>query len=386
MKKYLFLLCLPAMLAWAFTSCSDEDKIGDGDDGNNLTETVINKRLTGEWICYYQYWEESDYQEEAYYTDDGLSLTFYDDSSAYLKREGKDELLEIGSSQDFIYEISGGIIHAYIYGEETLWNIISLTETELVIKWQDGDYIIMAKFVKRASLSGKVSGLSFQTEYNSDAPSDYTNYSLSYDFKGELKGITCNNKILTYEPCQDNEMYMNWYDGKKLKLVDNKENGYAELFLNNSSIAYAKYDRNGFLTDIVSGENVINYEYSNGNLVSWELWMQPANYLRYKYEYEYSKEKNDANIDLNYFIDVFSISEGNSFYATNYWEAGLAGKKSDNLVSKVFIPNEGYDIYYTYSYERDAEGRISKIIRLCNNRYDGEWLNRSTINVGYYSE
>lgn len=378
MRKYLLMLCLPAVLAWIFISCSKDDVNKTEDDGESLTEEIIGQRLVGEWICYYQYWEESEidpYQEEAWYNTDDLSLTFNEDFSAYLKREGDDELLEIGSSQNFTYGIMENTIHAYIYGEVFSWNILSLTETELEIKRKDGDYIIIAKFTKRASLSGKVSGLSLETEY-----SDWTDrdsYSFSYDFKGELKGIAFGNKKLTYEPRQNNEMYINWYNGDRLRLVDNKEDGYAEVFHNNTSVVSAKYDKNGLLTDMVRGAYFIHYEYSDGNMSVWK------NSNGIDIRYEYSKEKNDSNIDLNYFIDTISSSRGNSYDCANYMELGLGGKKSANLISGVF-PGKGADVYFTYSYEKAHEGRISKIIRSCISSFDDTLLNKCTISVEYY--
>ena len=387
MRKYLFLLFLSALWVLAFTSCSGDDESGTDDGGEKTqTEETIAEKLVGEWICYYQYWEESGYREEAYYNTDDLSLTFYEDFSAYLKREGKDELLEIGSSQDFTYAVidKEKAIYAYIYNEAYRWNVTSLTEAELEIKWQDGDYIIIAKFTKRAKLTDKVAALSYKTEYAGGAGSSYQTYSFSYNFKGEIDGITCNNDKLTYEPRQDNEMYMNWYNGDRLKLVDNREKGYAEVSFNNTSVAYAEYDKNGQLTSTEGVNKSQKYEYKNGNLSSVEAWS--GVHLVYKYGYEYAFEKNEANIDLNYFIDPDAISEGNSYSCGNYWELGLAGQKSRNLISKITTPDD-YDFYYTYMYKKDAKGRISEITRTCVNRFDSnDWLNKCTISVRYHNE
>lgn len=97
MNKYLSLLCLPAMLIFMFASCSDDDDdgAGDGEGGGHEVE-VVYENLVGEWICYYQHWEEGeDHQSESYYNDDNLAITFNEDRSGFLKSESVyDELLE----------------------------------------------------------------------------------------------------------------------------------------------------------------------------------------------------------------------------------------------------------------------------------------------------
>lgn len=386
MKKHLFLFCVTAVLA--LLSCSsgdnDDDNGNGGGDVSGLTEEKIMQKLSGEWICYYQYWEEGGiepYKEDAYYNTDDLSLTFDEDGTCYLKSEHDDELLEVGrSSSSFTYTVSGQTIH--LDGKDYKWIIMSLTDKELTLKRQDGDYIIIAKFTKRASLEGKVSRMSFDTEYNNNTYKSYVTYSFSYDFRGELNGIVRDNSRLTYGTVKDNERYITWYDGKRLKLVDKKKDDYyAEVFLNNTSLAQAKYGKDGYLEALTDGNNSILFKYSNGNMTSMSYSTSED-----VFKYEYSKEKNDANIDLNYFTDYFLAYDGYNLSYSNYLELGLDGTKSKNLVSK-FVTPEDVDYYLTYSYERDAEGRVSKIIRTCWNRYGkNDWLNKCTIKVEYYDE
>ncbi len=380
MKKYLF-LCLSAMLALVLVSCSSDSNDDDlANGGNKVNNEEVYKKLTGEWICYYQYWEESEtsepYQEDAYYNTDDFAITFNEDLTGYLKVVGSadndyDELLEHGHSENFTYKVDKLII--YTDGDDQ-WLITSLTDTELHIKWQDGDYIIIAKFVKRTPLSGKVSNLIFRTEY-SESSSYSDSYSFSYNFRGELNGITYNNSKLTYGSYQNGERNITWYNGDKLKLVDNNKS--AEVFLRNSSIASAQYDDKGYLIAVSGGNRNIKYKYSNGNLSSWEE-------SDLKIDYEYSKEKNDANIDLNYFIDYSLPSQGQIYDVFNYLELGFNAKKSNNLISKLIIPSDAADFYFTYSYERNSDGKISKIERKCIDHFSNNLLNKCTIEVEYY--
>ena len=87
---------------------------------------------------------------------------------------------------------------------------------------------------------------------------------------------------------------------------------------------------------------------------------------------------------LNYFIDEFSASYGNLYDYTNNVELGLSGNKSKNLISKIIIPNESWDYYLTYTYERDENKRISRILRESIDKYSGMCLNKSIIDVEYY--
>lgn len=385
MNKYLSLLCLPAMLIFMFASCSDDDGDGaGGGEGGGHEVEVVYENLVGEWICYYQHWEEGeDHQSESYYNDDNLAITFNEDRSGYLKSESAyDELLETGRSEYFTYTLSGNIINRN--QDDVPWIIMSLKENELTLKRKDGDYIITAKFTRRKSLAGKVSHLSFLTDY--DDSYDYHSYWFFYDFKGELNAIGFGlgafdeDDNLTFEPQQNGVRYINWYNkGDRLKLIDHKDDGrYAEVFFNNTSIARAEYDNNGYLVEISNNYAKGTFTYSGGNMSSFNM-------SDTELKYEYSKEKNDESIDLNYFIDYFLPSNGTEYGCVNYLELGLAGKRSANLISRINTP-EFVDYYFTYSYEKDSDGRISSITRNCINRYDNNLLNTCTISVEYYDE
>lgn len=382
-KSFIMLLAYTMLIAFNTACSTDKDEeINSGEVGNSENESVY-KYLLGEWICCYQYWEEGGIslsQHEAYYNTDDLSLTFNEDNSGYLKSEGDDELMEVGLSYDFTYRISGQVIYAVLAGNrDEKWSIISLNEDELSLKWQDGDYFIIAKFVKRKSNEGKVKSIKIKTEYSGNTSTTFRTYSFVYNFNGDLNEIIYNNKKIVYELVEGNEMYITWYNGDKFKLIDNRKEGYyADVYLNNTLWANAKYDQAGYLVAVINGEKMIKYEYSNGNLISSE------DSFGFSCTYEYSDEKNDVNIDLNYFIDEFSASYGNLYDYTNNVELGLSGNKSKNLISKIIIPNELWDYYLTYTYERDENKRISRILRESIDKYSGMCLNKSIIDVEYY--
>lgn len=385
MKKRNFLFWLPALLALMFVACSDDDGEGDGGGLGGGQKVEVNyANLAGEWICYYQHWEEGpDYENEAYYNNDDLGITFNESFTGYLKSEGDDELLEDGRSNSFTYSLSGNVIE--VDGQDVPWIIESLRTNELQLKYQDGDYIIIAKFTKRASLEGKVSRLSFMTDYG-DGRVTREAYEFSYDFMGELNGISYNigtgvgTDEMTFGAYNGNERIINWYTGETLRLVDNKDDKRsATVFLGNVYLARAEYDNNGYLTSASGDGTTIDFEYKGGNMSS--IVSDGTNL-----GFEYSKEENNASIDLNYFITEVFTSDGSLYVPWCYYELGLDGKRSNNLVSKIVTPDD-YDFYYTFYYEKDYKGRISYITRTCVNRYRPEQaLNTCYINVEYYNE
>lgn len=73
--------------------------------------------------------------------------------------------------------------------------------------------------------------------------------------------------------------------------------------------------------------------------------------------FAYSKEKNDAPIDLNYFIGSL-----HDFLPFTWLCCDFCGKRSTNLISVSYIPTSGAPYKsYKYTYKRDKEGRVSYI-------------------------
>lgn len=375
--KHFVMLFICSMMLFISFACSRE--LDDSEvDGEYPQKEITYENLAGEWICFSQHYEEGgENTGDEYYNTDRLSLTFNEDQTGHLRSETNNQLLEIGGDKEFTYQLSGGAIYNDIYGYQK-WIILSLTEKNLTLKYQDEDFIIIAKFVKRADLNGKISKIIFLTEYDSGDNYENSNIEFSYDFMGELNGINKNGKKLIYLLGENNKKFITWYDGVTYELVDNKsEDNVATLLQNNMVMMTAEYSKDGYLDKIFDNKgDYINFKYLNGNLLSYE-------YGSTKFTYDYSNEKNDANIDLNYFINK---GDGYSWFnCSSYMELGLSGKKSNNLISQLNTP-EDFDFYYTYAYERDGDGRISKIIKTCKNRYDkDDILNKCTIEVKYYS-
>lgn len=93
---------------------------------------------------------------------------------------------------------------------------------------------------------------------------------------------------------------------------------------------------------------------------------------------KFSNEDNDANLDLNYLVDryVFNIYTACGLF--NY-----LGQRQSKLVSEIRL-GEGADGYYTFEYERDSKGRISKITRYCMDTYHtGYWFNKTEYTIIY---
>lgn len=395
MKKFLRLLCLPLLLSVVAVSCSEEnDNLPGGDDPSGVTGEVIGEKLIGEWVCYYQYWEGDGYsprEGDVYYNNDDYGLTFYDEFTAYLKCEGNDGLLELAVSSGFQYETKDKYI---IFDEETKWLITTLTSKELHLKWVDEEEgrMNIAKFVrkeKKTSLAGLVSSITTSVFDTTER------YDFSYNYKGELVGIKCGGRSLTLGSTYNGKQRITWYDGKRLELADKRqENNKAEITDEGRTVVEADYDRNGYMTSAtgetrtsVSGSrDTILYSYSDGNLAKMTVI---DNYIRFRNEYdfsfEYSREENNANIDLNYFIGYIFASGSNDYGSCTSFELGMAGKPSRNLLSKVNTP-EDVDIMYTYTYEKNAQGRISGIKRTCTDKWAGEILHTADIRVEYYAE
>lgn len=157
-------------------------------------------------------------------------------------------------------------------------------------------------------------------------------------------------------------------------------NGY--LYKSDGIVLGATYDAE-YLITLFNSKYTYTFEYgSTGNL----------NTIRYKYvnssfssicnTFEYGSEKNDANINLSYYVimDASYIFSGEAFYL--FFPFDLYGKRSTNLVSKMVF-SDGADFYYKYAYERDKKGRISGII--CNRILRDNSVSK-TINYAIYYE
>ena len=231
-----------------------------------------------------------------------------------------------------------------------------------------------------SAVGRKVKKLTYKTTRSNGQPSYSDGYfEFMYDSKGEINAIKCNDKTLTFGSMNNGEREITWYNGHKLTLVDHKADARnAEVFQDGVSIARAEYDKDGCLTTITNGSEVLTYGYSEGNMSYF--YNEPD-----RYEYKYSGEKNDADVDLNYFIQIDPYSD-KAYYCANYIELGLGGKKSENLLSDIKTPESlGFD--YSFSYKKDSKGRLVEVTRVAQDRHNpGEWIDKCVITVEYYVE
>lgn len=132
-----------------FAGCSHKD------DEANLSS------LLGEWICTYQKVVESDGEVsmvDTYVEADNYRLVLNADGTGLLVTgNGMGSLLEWdgGNSLPITYKVVGNALHVTVYrwglsseGTDEVWQILSLTDSTLEIRWTDG-YSITCRFVRK---------------------------------------------------------------------------------------------------------------------------------------------------------------------------------------------------------------------------------------------
>lgn len=126
--------------------------LGDN-DGNSPSSNVNLQQLFGKWICCYQQWTESGDVWDRNYTTDEYYIELLPQYTGTIC-SGKDELMEwraIGG-RTYTWTLSGDYIKIIKdTGSLTTWEIVSLTDTELTLRWvggEYGNYVIIAKFKK----------------------------------------------------------------------------------------------------------------------------------------------------------------------------------------------------------------------------------------------
>ncbi len=136
MRSNFFLTVISLALITVCVSCSSDD--------DDVSSNVDN--LTGTWICYEQTWHEDGKTWSKSYSGNDYYIVFNNNNSGSMN-SGSDELMEIGRSHSFTYTFTGNNIISDIYGE-TIWMVVSLSDKQLTLKWEDEGYWIECKFKK----------------------------------------------------------------------------------------------------------------------------------------------------------------------------------------------------------------------------------------------
>lgn len=132
--------------------------------------------------------------------------------------------------------------------------------------------------------------------------------------------------------------------------------------------ASAFYNTKGYLSMINNTKLIYDKEYNLKSVAG--------------IEYQYTREKNDANIDLNCLIsDCSTVYEYGYSHYSLFAPFGFYGKSSPYLVAEEH--KEHSDFHNTYDYQRDKAGRIHKIVRKEINTYEPDYIITTTFDIIY---
>ena len=137
MKKLFYCLLVAFGLSLLATSC-EKDPSG-SDDSNIIGTWLLYKDYEdGEWY----YYDIDDYLSCVEFYKNGKGLYFYYDP--YYE--------EIDWSAEFKWKLSGDKIYITLMGETDYGKIIKFTDKELVVEYEDGDYIAYFKKIDSIDL------------------------------------------------------------------------------------------------------------------------------------------------------------------------------------------------------------------------------------------
>ena len=126
---------------------SSSDGDGGSGKGSSSSSKINVQQLIGKWICYNQQWTEGSETWQKSYTSDDYYIELHSDYTGELS-SGSDELMEIGRYHTFTWHLNGDKIVANVYLEPDEWKVVSLTDSQMTLYWQDEDYSIVCKFNK----------------------------------------------------------------------------------------------------------------------------------------------------------------------------------------------------------------------------------------------
>lgn len=271
------------------------------------------------------------------------------------------------------------------------WSIGRLTKAKMILyllgknESEDDENNMLAYFFDRYGkyedsdnddtekpVSGsKIAKIVITTTYMHSANKKTETYTFSYDNQSRINEYSVGASQAPFKySYEQGTVIINGTESYR-GLLNNKD--YIETLQyfnsNNKTIATASYNSKGYLTII--NNTSLNYD-SDNNLKSVG-----------GFDYTYTKEKNDANIDLNCLISNCSTAyEFNYSHYSLFAPFGFYGKSSPNMIAEEH--GKHWDLYYTYNYERDKKDRINKIVRKGINNYNhDETINTSVFDIIY---
>ena len=352
MKKnviYFSLLSVLLILGQALTSC-----LSDGDETVSLEFASAKKMIVGRWKL--SAFDKDDTKQTvrkfpfANWKVPGTELTFYDDGTYYDSSDGgkKTHRWRLGPDGDSDSKPYYGNIYLddndfYIYtlgpgrwklgydpdddDDGHIWTLGFDKDESAEIEEPDPEpeteerYLVSS--IKRVVKSPYGNSLNSQSDYWFD-----------YDGKGRITFVKSEgeNKVFLqanqyrYDD-EKNEIIVDdrgsYFNGMRAKLSDGK---IATINFDGVGSDFG-YDNAGYL-QFARGSSA-KPKWADGNLVSIS-----------NYSFAYTDEKNNANLDLNYFIDKESYVERHIWDGYIFGPLALYGKMSKNLV----IPLRGYDL------------------------------------------
>ncbi len=266
------------------------------------------------------------------------------------------------------------------------WYIFQLTKSMLILYRITDRYIIIYYYYRVGDYNGnnepsvqpesRVYRINSTTTYNSSASAQTDVYTFEYDEQGRIREYSISNGNYTYEFSYSykgvEEVYV---EGDELYKGYLKDGRLTELYTNTVTapqrlVASPTYNEEGYISSV----NDMTFIYDAGNMIGASGYM---------YSYEYGDLENNTNIDLNSIISDYSSYEYQYSHYSLFAPFGFYGKFSKNLlITKRFL-DDSADVYYTYLYEEDSEGRIATIVRNCIDKHGGRTLNTTTFKVFY---
>ena len=146
-------ICLVLVLS----ACSDdEDEVNSDDEVSSEEDTSSSEfneeYLLGTWYCVYQEWyEDGETEYSEYEIPSDYYMVFNDDNSGYLVFANEDELFEIGTSktkEPFTWLFISPKLKLWLTdrNHSEWYTILSLTKSELSMRWSDDGYVITCTF------------------------------------------------------------------------------------------------------------------------------------------------------------------------------------------------------------------------------------------------